>query len=122
MSKSIYRDLIVWQKSRELAASIYRVTLQFPRNEMFGLTAQMRRAAISVISNIAEGYGRRTTADVVSFLIIARGSLLEMEAQTIVATDLEFIEPEISETLIARTLDVTRLLNGLIRHLQRNGR
>jgi four helix bundle protein len=116
MSKSMYRDLLVWQKSRTLAASVYRFTLQFPRNEMFGLTSQMRRAAISVISNIAEGYGRQSVDDTIRFLVIARGSLLEIEAQTVVAVDLEYLDTASGDELIAQALDAVRLLNGLIRH------
>jgi four helix bundle protein len=116
MSKSMYRDLVVWQKSRQLASSVYRLTRQFPRAEMFGLTSQMRRASISVISNIAEGHGRGSIDDTIRFLVIARGSLLEIEAQTIVAIDLEYVDNTNGQGLMAQTLDAVRLLNGLIRH------
>jgi four helix bundle protein len=116
MSKSMYRDLEVWQKSRRLASTLYRLTGDFPRSEMFGLTSQMRRASISVISNIAEGYGRRSSDDTIRFLVMARGSLLEIEAQTVVAIDLEFLPPSGGEDLIAKALEAVRLLNGLIRH------
>lgn len=118
----MYRDLEVWQKSRRLATSIYRLSQAFPRSEMFGLTSQIRRASISVISNIAEGYGRRSTDDTIRFLVIARGSLLEIEAQTVVATDLEYLEPNASERLIAQILEAVRLLNGLIRHHEQKRR
>ncbi|HEU4888365.1 MAG TPA: four helix bundle protein [Thermoanaerobaculia bacterium] len=119
MSKSIYRDLEVWQKSRALASRVYQLTLSFPRSEMFGLTSQMRRASISVISNIAEGHGRKSIDDTIRFLVIARGSLLEIEAQTVVAIDLEYLESDTGEGLIAQTLEAVRLLNGLIRHYER---
>jgi four helix bundle protein len=122
MSKSMYRDLVVWQKGRRLASSVYRQTRQFPRDEMFGLTSQMRRASISVISNIAEGYGRRSIDDTVHFLVIARGSLLELEAQTVVAIDLEYLNEASGEDLIEQALDTVRLLNGLIRHHERKRR
>lgn len=116
MSKSYYRDLVVWQKSRKLAVAVYRETRDFPRCEMFGLTQQMRRAALSVVSNIAEGHGRQSSNDILRFLVIARGSLFEIEAQTVIATDLEYLPEDRSEVLVAHTLDVIRLINGLIRH------
>ncbi|HET8774945.1 MAG TPA: four helix bundle protein [Thermoanaerobaculia bacterium] len=119
MSQSNYRDLVVWQKARIFAVEVYRVTQRFPRAEMFGLTQQMRRAAISVASNIAEGHGRRSSKDILHFLRIARGSLFEIETQLIIATDLAYIQPRHSETVTQQLLDVVRLLNGLIRHHQK---
>src|SRR5688500_18568170 len=113
MSKSNYRNLEVWQKGRALASRVYRLTRAFPRSEMFGMTSQMRRASISVISNIAEGHGRQSIADTIHFLIVARGSLLEIEAQTVVATDLEYLTANDGDTLVAKTLEAVRLLNGL---------
>ncbi len=85
---------------------------------MFGLTSQMRRASISVVSNIAEGHGRRSVDDTIRFLVIARGSLLEIEAQTLVAMDLEFLDLDSGDKLVADALDAVRLLNGLIRHYE----
>jgi four helix bundle protein len=122
MSKSLYRDLVVWQQSRRLASSIYRLSCDFPRVEMFGLTAQMRRASISVISNIAEGYGRRSAEDTIRFLVIARGSLLELEAQAVVAIDLGYLNERAGTQLISQTLDAVRTLNGLIRHHEQKRR
>ena len=116
MSKSGYRDLEVWQKARALAARVYRLTAGFPRHELFGLTSQMRRAAVSVACNIAEAHGRRSTADRIQFLVVARGSLLEIETQAIIASDLEFATPTAAEYIVTKTTEVTRLLNGLIRH------
>jgi four helix bundle protein len=116
MSKSGYRDLEVWQKARALATHVYRITARFPRHERFGLTDQMRRAAVSVPCNIAEGHGRRSSADRIHFLTIARGSLLEVETQAIIAADLEFVDSNAAEIVVARTTEVTRLLNGLIRY------
>lgn len=115
MSKSGYRDLVVWQKARALASRVYRVTRQFPRFELFGLTAQMRRAAVSIPCNVAEGHGRRTTADRIQFLMIARGSLLELETQALIAADLEFMKCAEADDIVERTTDVARALNGLIR-------
>ena len=122
MSKSMYRDLVVWQKSRKLASSVYRLTSRFPRAEMFGLTSQMRRASISVVSNIAEGHGRQSVDDTIRFLVIARGSLLEIEAQTLVAIDLEYLDPDTGDKLVDDALHAVRLLNGLIRHHEQKRR
>ena len=119
MSKSMYRDLIVWQKSRQLASNVYRLSQGFPKSEMFGLTSQIRRASISVISNIAEGHGRQSIDDTIRFLVMARGSLLEIEAQTVVAIDLAYLDETTGEQLIAQVLDAVRILNGLIRHYHR---
>jgi four helix bundle protein len=116
MNKSSYRDLVVWQKARALASSVYRVTRRFPRYELFGLTAQMRRAALSVPCNVAEAHGRRSNADRIQFFMIARGSLLELETQALIAADLEFLHESEAEDLVAKTMDVARALNGLIRH------
>ncbi len=119
MSQSRYRDLVVWQKSRALASSVYRVTKTFPQTEMFGLTQQMRRATVSVISNIAEGHGRQTIADIVRFLVMARGSLFELEAQLIVATDLEYVTARQSNDVCTAILEIIRMMNGLIRHYEK---
>lgn len=119
MSKSGYRDLEVWQKARVLASRIYAVTQQFPKSELFGLTSQLRRATISVASNIAEGHGRRSAAERIQFLTMARGSLFEIETQVTVSADLEFIKAAEAEDLLARTTETARLLNGLIRHYTR---
>ena len=119
---SAYRDLRAWKEARALASHIYRVTPAFPKYELFGLTSQMRRAALSVPCNIAEGHGRRTTADRVQFMVIAHGSLLELETQAIIASDLEYITADSAEYIVGRTTDVICLLNGLIRHYAKNGR
>ncbi|HLE56431.1 MAG TPA: four helix bundle protein, partial [Rhodothermia bacterium] len=86
-----YRELEVWQKARKLATHIYRKTVRFPRSEWYGLVQQMRRAAVSVACNIAEGHGRDSSRDRTRFLRIARGSLLELETQAFIAGDLEFL-------------------------------
>ena len=108
----------VWQLARVLARDIYRETQSFPRVEMFGLVQQMRRAAVSVVSNIAESQGRRSRAEMRNFTLIARGSLLEIEAQLVIAADLNYIESVQGETLIEQTLEVVRLLNGLIKRYE----
>jgi four helix bundle protein len=89
-----YKDLLVWQKAKALAVEIYRATERFPKNEIFGLTSQMRRAAISVASNIAEGQGRGSKPDFVKFLCVARGSLLELETQLEIALELGMGNPD----------------------------
>jgi four helix bundle protein len=83
-----FKDLIVWQRSIDLTMEIYRLTRGFPREEMFGLTSQLRRAAISIASNIAEGQSRGTTGEFIQFLGIARGSNAEIDTQLIIASEL----------------------------------
>jgi four helix bundle protein len=113
---SNYRDLDVWLKSRQLTAQVYRVTSTFPRAEMFGLTQQMRRAAVSVPCNIAEAHGRRSNADIANFLLIARGSLLELETEAILAADLGFATEDEANEIVAKVIATARPLNGLIRY------
>jgi four helix bundle protein len=112
-----YRDLSVWQRARELVIAIYELTAQFPADERFGLTAQVRRSVISVPSNIAEGYGRGARADYLRFLRIARGSLYEVEAQLVLAMDLGFMSHDECEQIQSKIDAVARPLWGLIRSL-----
>jgi len=91
MKTKCFKDLIVWQKSYALALVVYRVTRGFPRSETYGLSQQMRKAAISIPSNIAEGYGRQHRAEYDQFLSIAYGSLLELETQFLLASDLKYV-------------------------------
>ena len=112
-----FRDLIAWQKAMVLAKGIYRTTDAMPDGERFGMTAQMRRAAVSIPSNIAEGYGRGTRTDYIRFLRIARGSLMELQTQMILARELNLIQiPAQLEDLQAET---DRVLQALIRSLER---
>jgi four helix bundle protein len=113
-----YKDLIVWQKAKLLAGEIYRTTEAFPRSETYGLTSQMRRAAISVASNIAEGQGRLTKGKFQQFLGHSRGSLLELETQLAIALDLHYLGPSELAHLETETSEVRRLLNGLIDSLR----
>jgi len=113
-----YRDLIAWQKAKALALNVYRCTHRFPRDEIYGLTSQMRRAAVSVPSNIAEGKGRYSHKDFVHFLYQARGSLLELETQLSIARDLEYIEQPVFESFESQTEELGRILNGLINRFQ----
>jgi four helix bundle protein len=113
-----YRDLIAWQKAKSLALSVYRCTRGFPRDELYGLSSQMRRAAVSVPSNIAEGKGRHTQKELVQFLYHARGSLLELETQLSIAHDLEYLDLQTFENLKSQTEELGRILNGLIKRFQ----
>ena len=96
-----YKDLIIWKKSMELVRLIYELTNKFPQSEIYGLTSQMRRAAVAIPSNIAEGYGRRSSKEYLQFLSIAYGSSLELETQIILSNDLKLVrEIEVRNILI----------------------
>jgi len=110
-----YKTLEVWKKSRALTAEVYRASERFPRSEMFGITSQMRRAAMSIVLNVAEGNGRWTTRDQGSFIVRARASALELEAVLYLAEDLELITNEASERLRKSTNEIGRMLNGLLK-------
>ena len=113
-----YRDLLVWQKAKDLARDVYRATEGFPRNETYGLTSQIRRASISVASNIAEGQGRLTPGEFLHFLGQARGSLLELDTQLSIALDLAYLPPDLYESIQQETYQVLGLLNRLIDSLR----
>jgi four helix bundle protein len=113
-----YDDLIVWRKAMELIRDIYQATGLFPKEECYGLTVQMRRAAVSVASNIAEGQGRQSTNEFLHHLSFAYGSLIELETQIRVSKMLGFAKPAAVAPLLARTSEIGRLLNGLRRALK----
>jgi four helix bundle protein len=117
MSES-YRNLIAWRKAKTLALNVYRCTRRFPKDEVYGLSSQMRRAAVSVPSNIAEGKGRYSNKEFVQFLYYARGSLLELETQLSIARDLNYIDLIVFESLVSETDELGRILNGLINRFQ----
>jgi four helix bundle protein len=119
MTVKSYRDLLVWQKAMDLAVAIHPIALSFPKAELFGLTSQLNRAAVSVPSNIAEGHGRRTTGDFIHFLSIARGSLNEVETQITLASRYDYIPDPVHDQLLETTAEVGRMLNGLIDSLER---
>ncbi|NLF08185.1 MAG: four helix bundle protein [Pirellulaceae bacterium] len=114
-----YRELIAWQKAMNLVEEIYRTTKTFPREEIYGLTSQLRRAAISVPSNIAEGNGWPTTRDYVHFLGVAYGSVKEVEPQVLISERLRYINADSSEKLVEMTTEIARLISGLINSLNR---
>jgi four helix bundle protein len=109
-----YQDLIAWQKAKALAVEVYRSTEPFPKSEIYGLTSQLRRAAVSIASNIAEGQGRLTRGEFCHFLGQARGSVLEVETQLAIALDLHFLEDGEFRKLEGLSSEVQKLLNGLI--------
>src|SRR5437773_4972318 len=111
---SSFRDLRVWQEAMRLTAEIYQSTANFPKHEQYGLTQQIRRAAVSVPSNIAEGKGDYSDREFVRFLLHARGSLLELQTQLLIAEDLVYLSKENSRTLLDNAAAVGRALNGLI--------
>ena len=115
-----FRDLVAWQKGIELCKCVYATSARFPDAERFGLTAQMRRAAISVPSNIAEGYGRRRTGDYVRFLDIARGSLYEVQTQLVLADELGMASSENIKPGVELADEVARVLFGLVRSVTRS--
>jgi four helix bundle protein len=109
-----YMDLIGWQKAMDLVTEVYRLTKKLPKEEMFGLSSQLRRAAVSIPSNIAEGQGRLSKGEFRLFLGNARGSLSELETQIMIAKNLEYIESPEAAVLLEMASEVGRILNGLI--------
>jgi four helix bundle protein len=113
-----YRELVVWQKAKTLAVAVYRATEKFPKHDLYGLTSQIRRAAVSVPSNIAEGQGRLRPAEFRHFLGQARGSLLELDTQISIARDLNYLDDADYATLDAQIYAVLGLLNRLLDSLR----
>jgi len=109
-----YQDLITWKKSMDLSMMVYGKTARFPKDELYGLTQQMRRAGVSVSSNIAEGWGRGTTGDYLRFLRTSRGSLCELETQVQLAEQLGYLDPASAQELLNGTMECKKVLQGLI--------
>jgi four helix bundle protein len=114
-----YKDLNVWQKGIELAKLIYTLTAQFPTEEKFGLVSQMRRAAVSIPSNIAEGQARHTTGEFIQFISHSEGSVAELNTQLILAIELHFCSPSDGRSSSELIEHLRRMLNGLRRKLER---
>lgn len=112
-----YRDLIVWQKSMKLVTEIYAATKLFPAEELYGLTSQIRRSAISIPSNIAEGYGRNSTGDYKRFLHIAAGSIFELLTQIEIASNLKYLTAELFTTLFNAAKEIELMLLALIKKI-----
>jgi four helix bundle protein len=108
-----FRELLVWQRSVELTVAVYRLTKLFPKDEMFGLTSQLRRAAVSIPSNIAEGQGRATRGEFLQFLGIARGSAFEVQTQLLIARQLEYGSEELLVSCEGLGGEVGKMLNAL---------
>jgi four helix bundle protein len=119
MAVQDFRQLEVWQEAMNLVTAVYQYSRVFPKEETYGLTNQLRRAAVSIPSNIAEGQGRRSTKEFLNFLSVARGSLLEVQTQTEIAKRLKYLAEAETKLLEQKAGTVIRLLNGLIRALER---
>jgi four helix bundle protein len=113
-----HTELKVWQLSMTLAESVYALTAGFPREELYGLTSQMRRASVSIPSNIAEGYGREQRGHIINFLRIAMGSCRELETQLKLSVRLKFCNEEVSSTSRVQCDEVGKMLRGLIRSVE----
>jgi four helix bundle protein len=120
MPQSSFSDLRVWHEAMKLTKSIYECTAGFPKHELYGLSQQMRRAAVSVPSNIAEGKGHRSNKEFVRFLLHARGSLLELQTQLLIARELEYLSSLHSTELLKTAESVGRALSGLINSMSVN--
>jgi four helix bundle protein len=119
MAGKNYRDLVAWQKAMDLVENVYLVSKGFPRDELYGLTSQVRRAAVSVPSNIAEGQGRFTTGEFVHLLSVGHGSLREVETQIIIAGRLNYLSEPKANGVLELASEVGRLINGLANSLGR---
>jgi four helix bundle protein len=117
-----FRQLVVWQRAFELSLAIYQFTSEFPKSEQFGLTNQLRRASVSIASNVAEGYGRATTGEYVQFLGHARGSICEVQTQLAISQALQFGPAELHEKALKLSEDVSRLLITIMDKLRDRAR
>lgn len=113
-----YKDLIVWQKSIDLVVEIYKTTKDFPREELYGLISQIRRASVSIPSNIAEGYMRFYRKEYIKFLLIALGSCAELETQIILAEKLGFLKVSEKEIIADRINEINRMIMGIVKKLR----
>lgn len=114
-----YKDLLVWQKAMDIAAETYSLTRNYPRDELFGLTSQSRRAAASIAANIAEGYGRDSRPSFIQFLRVAQGSLKELETHLLLAERVQIVPITAIQRLLDELDEAGRMLRGLITALQR---
>ena len=117
MSSKSYRDLLVWQKGIDLVKVIYSLTSQFPKKEIYGLTNQVQRSAVSVPSNIAEGQARSSSKEFTRFLRIALGSLAEVDTQIEIANQLGYVEKEATDNIQEKIIELRKMLFGLIKSL-----
>lgn len=117
MEVKTFRDLLIWQKAMDLVTKIYQMTKGFPSEEIYGLTSQLRRCAVSVPSNIAEGHGRKSTAEFLRFLGIAHGSLCELQTQVEIAKNLGYLSSTTFEDLYEASREIERMQSSLVRSL-----
>jgi four helix bundle protein len=110
-----FTDLFAWQYGHKLVLEIYRITDKFPKEEIFGLTNQIRRASVSVTSNIAEGFSRSSYKEKVQFYSIALGSLTEVQNQLLIAKDIEYLNKEAFDSIATLSIEINKLINGLIK-------
>lgn len=115
-----YKDMEAWIKARALTKEVYLVTNKFPKEEQYGLVSQMRRCAVSVPSNIAEGYGRQYKKETVQYLHIARGSLYELETQLYIASDLQYLHESKLKEVLLKLEECRKLLSGLINYFEKS--
>lgn len=115
-----FTQLIVWKEGHKLVLGIYKITKSFPRDEKFGLTDQIRRAAVSITSNIAEGFSRQGGKEKIQFYYMSLGSLAELQNQLLVARDIDYISDEEFQVLAGQSVSVSKLLNGLINSIKRS--
>jgi four helix bundle protein len=113
-----FTDLIVWQKGHKFVLDIYKLTEDFPASENFGLTSQLRRAAVSVTSNITEGFERKSGKELVQFLALARGSLAEIQNQLVISRDIGYISNEQFDRFANQSIEIHKLLNGFIKSVR----
>jgi len=118
MTLQTHKDLKVWQESRNLVKEIYNLTAKFPKDEIYSLTAQIKRSVISIPSNIAEGAARDSNKEYIHFLYISLGSIAELDTQLIIARDLDFISQKDFEEVSSRLDDIAKMLMGLIKYRQ----
>ena len=114
-----YKDLLIWQKGLEIVSNVYKLVEEFPKEELYALTSQIKRASISIPSNIAEGYGRSSTQSYISFINISRGSLFELETQLIIANELKFVKDYVLYSIIIEQVsEESKMINSFINKLE----
>jgi four helix bundle protein len=117
-----FEDLTVWKDARIFTNKIYLLTKQFPNEELYGLTSQIRRATVSIMSNIAEGFDRYSTKEFINFLVISRGSISEVQNDLFIAKDLKYINDDEFQQAYKYSKKLAMQLNGLIKYLRTNGK
>ena len=115
-----FTDLVTWREGHKLVLEIYKITKNFPREELFGLSNQIRRAAVSITSNVAEGFSRKSNKEKVQFYCIARGSVTEVQNQLLIARDVDYLDNENFQKIAKQTINIHKLINGLIKYSRNN--